>query len=199
VARGDPCYLADVLLPVFLACGHDPVIGMRIRADVTCEQTGEDVCSVSNARMPCGCNAPHFLRDEGRVEVLRDAYDPDASVVLSLAYDGEPEQFCGFDAVIVDQPLGVGGIASEGALYTVDSEAALNVVDEASLVEAGPESLTFSYPIPAGIVTETHTVEFREAMDVSTFEGIPCCGTASPAGAVSVVSAALLALLRGRR
>lgn len=169
---------------------------MTIEARVTCaSDTG--ACDVSNARAPCRCHAHDFDRDAGRVAVydgrLAD-HEADATVVYSLNYASEFE-LCGQDVVVFDDPAMVTAVDGP-LLYRVDPDATLVPDDAAPLVSADGESLVFEYAAGGGVVQETHTVLFRDAMEVTTFGGIPCCGTPAPVGVGLLLAGAVLV---GRR
>jgi hypothetical protein len=181
-------YQGRMWVIALLGC-RDPVIGMRIVADVTCAPTDPDGdCGVSNLSAPCRCHAHDFDRDAGLVDVYGPSVrDADPVVVFSLDYTSD-EALCGADHLVFDAPVGIRAVDGT-PIYTVDSTSALLSDDAAPLLDDAVDTLTFRYPTASGVVTEVHTVAFRDAMEVRTFEGIPCCGVPVRPGGVAILAA----------
>ncbi len=173
---------------------------MQVRAEFTCESSGETPCDEPPVGTPCRCYAHLFDRESGTVEVVEGRYDPDATVVFSVEYDSELET-CGSDHVVTRGSSEVSsGFGTP--LYQVDTEASLYVLDRESLVAETADELQFEYLGDDGsLYREVHTVEFRDAMIMAPYpELFPCCSTAG--GAVpplSLVIAAGATLARRRR
>ncbi len=179
-----------------LACGV-PVIGMRVRAEFTCEAPGETPCAEPMVGTPCRCYPHQFYRESGTVEVVEGRYDPDATVVFTVEYDSELET-CGSDHVVTRGPSDVySGLGT--ALYQVDPEASFYVLDRESLVAETADELQFEYLGDDGsLYREVHTVEFRDAMIMAPYAAsYPCCavtGGAVPPLSLVIAAGAALAL-----
>lgn len=173
---------------------------MRVRAEFTCEASGETPCAEPMVGTPCRCYPHQFDRESGTVEVVEGRYDPDTTVVFTVEYDSGLET-CGSDHVVtrgsseVSSGFGV-------PLYQVDPEASFYVLDRESLVAETADELQFEYLGDDGsLYREVHTVEFRDAMTLAPYpELFPCCSTAGGAlPLLSLVIAAGAALALRRR